>query len=231
VALFTAHHGILGVIAKGSKRQSKKGAGNGSISGPLDLLTAGQVVFIPAKGTTELGTLAGWELLDPRGGLRTNLPALNAAYVCAEITLGLLHAHDPHDDLFLQLEATLRLLATPQQSRALVAYLKAALTAAGYQPHLDACVECGKRTTPDDAWRFSPRAGGIVCAQCPATGPTLPVPGRIALALDRLESPTQLATTTDRPADPTALRVATNLLLTHIETLLDRNLRTRYLLK
>jgi DNA repair protein RecO (recombination protein O) len=231
VALFTAHHGILGVIAKGAKRQSKKGA-SGSMSGPLDLLTAGEVVFIPAKGTAELGTLAGWELLDPRGGLRTNLPALNAAYLCAEVTLGLLHAHDPHDDLFVQLEATLQQLPTPQRPRVLLAYLKAALTAAGYQPHLDACVECGKRTNPDETWRFSPRAGGIVCATCPSAGTTLPLPGRIAIALDRLESPTQLATATPpRQADPAALQLATNVLLTQIETLLDRKLKTRDLIK
>ena len=101
VTLFTACHGIVGLIAKGSKRQSKKGGG--TVSGPLDLLTGGEVVFIPAKGATELATLAGWELTEQRTGLRQALPALNAAYVAAEVTLGLLHTHDPHDDLFTQL--------------------------------------------------------------------------------------------------------------------------------
>ncbi len=225
VALFTAHHGIIGLIAKGSKRQSQKGSE--AISAPLDLLTAGQVVFIAAKGTAELGTLTAWDLTDPRTALRTNLAALNAAYLAAEVTLGLLHVHDPHDDLFAQFEATLGLLGSAQRPRALVAYLKAALSAAGYLPHLDACIVCGRRTA-EQAVRYTTRGGGIVCQTCPATGPTYAIPGRIALALDRLPSPVALAAAPpDRPADPAALELALNILLAQIEALLDRKLRTR----
>ena len=46
VGLLTRRHGLVPMIAKGSKRQSKKN----SMSGPLDLLTSGEVVFVPAKG-------------------------------------------------------------------------------------------------------------------------------------------------------------------------------------
>lgn len=225
-ALFTAHHGILGLIAKGSKRQSKKGTGN--VSGPLDLLTAGEVVFIPAKAAAELGTLAGWELLDPRTALRSDLAGLNAAYLAAEVTLGLLHPHDPHDDLFGQFEAALKLLGSAQRPRALLAYLKELLTAAGYQPHVDACVECGTRPVPAQTLRFSPRAGGIVCQDCSAVGATLAISGAIALALDRLPTPLALAAAPpDRPADPAALQLALSVLLAQVEAVLDRKLRTR----
>jgi DNA repair protein RecO len=232
VALFTRTHGLLPLIAKGSKRASKKN----TMSGPLDLLTAGEVVFIAAKNTAELGTLAGWDLLNHRNELRTHLPALNAAMIAADITTTLVHPHDPHPELFDELEATLHLLGTPQRPRAIVAYAKAALTAAGYAPQFSACLTCAKppSTAPDALLRFSPRAGGILCLdnRCPAEGPTLTLPARIAIALDRLPAPTTLLASPppDRPADPAALLTALHILLAHIESLTNKPLKTRYLL-
>ena len=51
VGLFTRGHGLVPMIAKGSKRQTKKN----TMSGPLDLLTSGEVVFVPAKETAGYG--------------------------------------------------------------------------------------------------------------------------------------------------------------------------------
>ena len=105
VALLTRAHGLLPLIAKGSKRQTKKNV----MSGPLDLLTRGEVVFIPAKGAAELGTLTAWELVNHRTALRAEFAALNAAMVAAEITLHLLHPHDPNPEMFAELDAGLEL--------------------------------------------------------------------------------------------------------------------------
>lgn len=230
VALFTRNHGIVPAIAKGAKRQTKKG-NTGTISGPLDLLTAGDVVFIPAKAAAELATLAAWELYDHRTPLRTSLPALNAAMLAAEISLALLHPHDPHPHLYDDLNTTLALLPTPQRTRATVSYAKAALTHAGYAPHLDACVSCGTPLGPNTPY-FAPTLGGILCnnPNCRTPHP-LPLDPRIARALDRLPDPHTLATTPpDRPADPQALHTALLLLLSQIETITDRPLKTRPLL-
>jgi DNA repair protein RecO (recombination protein O) len=233
VALFTRTHGLLPLIAKGAKRSSKKN----TMSGPLDLLTSGEVVFIAAKGAAELGTLAGWDLVNHRTALRTDLAALNAGMLATDITTTLVHPHDPHSDLFDELEATLQLVGTPQRPRALVAYAKAALTAAGYAPQFSACLACARppATTPDALVRFSPRAGGILCTSaektCPIDGPMLTIPARIAIALDRLPAPTTLLTTaSDRPADPAALLTAMHTLLAHIESITNKPIRTRYLL-
>src|SRR4029079_17702603 len=147
VGMFTRDHGLVPLIAKGAKRQSKKN----TMSGPLDLLTSGEVVFIPAKepagygqsspqGGAGLGTLAAWELADHRNALRQNLAGLNAGMLCAEVTAHLLQPMDPHEELFAALESTLPLLPVPsQRARAAVAYVKAALVAAGYWPQLAAC--------------------------------------------------------------------------------------------
>ena len=168
VGLFTRRHGLVPLIAKGSKRQSKKN----TMSGPLDLLTSGEVVFVPGKesdraggsGAAQLGTLAAWELADQRPGLRADLVGLNAAMLCAEVTTHLVHPHDPHEELFLELQAALELLALPsQRARGLVAYVKAVLVAAGFWPQFSGCLACG-RAPGDAAVRFSPLAGGILCA-------------------------------------------------------------------
>ena len=233
VGLFTRKHGLLPLIAKGSKRQSKKNA----MSGPLDLLTSGEVVFIGAKGAAELGTLAGWNLADHRGALRMDLAGLNAAMVAAEITTMLVHPHDPHEELFEELEATLQLLSTPQRTRAIVAYVKAALAAAGYGAQFAACVVCGKAVGVDVPLRFSMRAGGIVCGEiggeegCPTSGRMVAISARLAIALDRLPTPRELlASGSERVGDPGALLVAMQLLLTHVESITNKGVRTRYLL-
>ena len=226
-ALFTRGHGVVPVIAKGAKRQSKQG-NTGTVSGPLDLLSRGQVVFIPAKGAAELGTLAAWELSDPRNGLRGNLAAFHAAMMVTEITTVLLHPHDPHADLYDEFNAALALLAGEERARAVVAYAKAALMAAGYSPQLEACVGCGEAVVSDGALRYSPRAGGVVCEKCVATGSVMETTGRIVVALSRLPAPTVLlAAPPGRAGDRQALRLAGELLLGHIEAVAEKGLRTR----
>jgi DNA repair protein RecO (recombination protein O) len=237
VGLFTREHGLVPMIAKGSKRQNKKT----SSSGPLDLLTSGEVVFIPARGAgPELATLASWELLHHHAALRRDLPALNAAMLCAEVTVLLVHPHDPHSDLFDQLEATLELLATAQRTRALVAYVKSAIDAAGYAPQLETCLVCGKSLDSDMPLRFHPRAGGLTCAS-PSGGRNCHLPGgaalsmaisgRIVAALRRLPTPLSLlAQAPRRPADAAALALAMEMQLLQVQSLTDKPIRTRYLL-
>jgi len=249
VGMFTRRHGLVPLIAKGAKRASKKNV----MSGPLDLLTSGEVVFVPAKdaagagGGVQLGTLAAWELADHRRALRGNLAGLNAAMMCAEITTHLVHPLDPHEELFGELEAALTLLGaeTAESSgretpgsigRVLVAYVKAALMAAGYWPQLSACLKCGKH--PGDApIRFSVRAGGILCGSngggchVEQAGMTMAVPGRVVVALYRLPLPREIqAHRPERPADAAALRMALEMLLAQVEALTDKGVRTRGLL-
>jgi len=233
VALLTSNHGLVPMIAKGAKRTSKSGAS--TFSGPIDLLVTGQAVFIPAKAASELATLTAWQLLNHQTRLRTTLPALYAAMICADITLALLHPHDPHQDVFAELTATLDLLATPQQPRVLVAYAKTALVAAGYQPQLDSCLNCARPLAADEQAAFSPRAGGILCASCRSTvatkTPLVAIPARIALALDRLPTPSEIqAAPPENPGSPAALHQALLLLLTQVETVSERPLRTRSIL-
>ena len=233
VVLLTREHGLLPLIAKGSKRQTKKS----SMSGPLDLLTRGEVVFVPAKGAAELATLTAWELVNHRTALRGDFAGLNAAMVAAEITLYLLHPHDPHPPMFAELDAALELFATGQRMRGVVAYAKSALEEAGYGPQFEACLVCGKGVTADVPLRFNAVAGGITCGECHSQGTSLATTGKIAIALSRLPRPTVLAGQSaeggggaGRPGDPVALLAALQLLLGQVEAVAGKGLKTRYLL-
>jgi DNA repair protein RecO (recombination protein O) len=242
VGMFTRTHGLVPLIAKGAKRASKKNV----MSGPLDLLTSGEVVFVPAKeggagAVTQLGTLAAWELWDHRRGLRGDLAGLNAAMMCAEVTTLLVHPLDPHPQLFDELEAALKLLGEcgggggGGVGRVLVAYLKAALMAAGYWPQLGKCLACGRGAggiagAGEERVRFSARAGGMFCAGChveSAGGGTMEVPARVAVALELLDAPTGLkARVPGRAAEEGALRVALGMLVAQVEEVTGRGLRT-----
>jgi recombinational DNA repair protein (RecF pathway) len=246
VGVFTRGHGLVPLIAKGIKRENKKGV----VSGPLDLLTAGEVVYVPAKvmrggaaasGAAiggDLGTLAAWELVDHRTGLRKDLAALNAAMVCAEVTTLLVQPYDPHEGLFGELEAALGMLAGEggkgERARTVVAYAKAALVAAGYGPQLESCLRCGKALVSDRRVRFVAEAGGFVCGEeCGGEvvrGRGIAVAGRLVVALSRLPAPTGLGALGGRPADVEALGAALELLLGQVEAVTDRPVKTRYLL-
>jgi len=225
--MFTRRHGLVPMIAKGAKRESKKL----SSSGPLDLLTSGEVVFIPPKREAELGFLSKWELANHRTALRRDLAGLNAAMICAEVTAMLIVPHDPHEGLYDELDAALELMGRgePQRMRGLVAYVKTALVEAGYGPTLLACVGCG-RGTRDEEVRFVPRAGGIICPQC-GSAEGVAVSGRIAVALERLLRPTMLvASPPTRDADPDALAKAMEVLLSQVEAVSDKRVKTRSLM-
>jgi recombinational DNA repair protein (RecF pathway) len=131
-------------------------------------------------------------------------------------------------------------MGTPQRMRAVVAYVKAALDAAGYAPQLDACMVCGKPLAADVALRFFPHAGGVGCGPngggsgCHlggSSGASLAVPARIVIALQRLPAPSVIAANPpERPADGSALSMAMQMLLAQIESITDKRVRTRYLL-
>src|SRR5262249_46662027 len=158
-------------------------------------------------------------LADHRRALRANLAGLNAAMICAEVTTHLLQPHDPHEELFGELEAALSLLAGARESagRILVSYVKATLLAAGYWPGLGECLSCN-RPVGDGPMRFSARAGGVLCAaeqgrNCHVenSGTTMAVPGRVLLALERLDPPAGLRERPpERAGDSAALLMAMN---------------------
>jgi DNA repair protein RecO (recombination protein O) len=116
---FGREHGLMRVIAKGAHRTTKAGASK--FGGGIDLLDLGDAVFT-LDLEKQLGTLTEWKLTEGHLELRKNLRAMYLAQYAAELVSFLIEEHDPHPDLFDQLEQTLTALATPHQEEAFLAF-------------------------------------------------------------------------------------------------------------
>lgn len=161
-ALFTAAHGQLRLIAKGARRGTKTRVAPG-----LDLLERGELSFLPPRGEAELGTLTEWVQRDAYAGLRRTPARLYAGFYAAEATLTLTEPGDAAAALYAGLRGLLESLAgDAEPGAALVAFQRTLLRAAGYAPHLESCVECGRAPRPGEAAYFGSAAGGLLCRDC-----------------------------------------------------------------
>lgn len=87
--VFTAHHGRIGLIAKGARRASSRLRG---------VLKPFQRLLISWSGKGELAVLTGAEQEGPDTALVAQ--TLYCGFYMNEVLLRLLHRHDPHDALF-----------------------------------------------------------------------------------------------------------------------------------
>ena len=170
--LFTAQNGLVRLIAKGSRRSTRK-----SFSAGLDLLEYGEVRYAPPRGDAGLGNLAEWTQRDTFSGLRADLLRQYGALYAAELTSKLTEEFDPHPGLFTALLDLLRQLADPADTAptpgrptgtpaAIVRFQAALLREIGYAPILRRCVACGKPRERGTRAYFSASAGGMLCGDC-----------------------------------------------------------------
>lgn len=170
VAVFTARSGLVRLMAKGTRRSTKKKPAVG-----IDLLERGDVSFIPARAAG-LATLTEWVQRDPHLGLRRSLRTLYPATYAAEIVGALTGESDPHPGLFEALAGLLSELAQrdhaatapPDAMAALVRFQAALLRSVGLSPHMRTCVGCGRPRSARGPLYFSSGGGGIVCPACRA---------------------------------------------------------------
>jgi DNA repair protein RecO (recombination protein O) len=158
--LWTREFGKVRGLAKGGRRLKS------SFETALDLLTVCSIVLLrKSSGTLDLLTEAQVVKRYPR--LRTNLPALYAAYYIAELLSDWTEDYDPHPSLFDKALATLEDLGSPGVATGprLAQFELVFLRELGYSPALDVCATCGGPVTGNDL-AFSPAAGGVLCAAC-----------------------------------------------------------------
>jgi len=173
VSLFTAAAGLVRLIAKGSRRGTRKRFAAG-----LDLLEYGEVSYAPPRGDAGLGILTEWVQRNAFTGLRRELLRQYAGLYAVELVSQLTEEYDPHPDLFDALLELLRRLAAgeshPQQASqtpaaalaAIVRFQAALLRAIGYAPNLRSCVGCGRPHVRGTRAYFSSTAGGLICRDC-----------------------------------------------------------------
>jgi DNA repair protein RecO (recombination protein O) len=186
--LWTREFGKVRVLAKGGRRLKS------NFENALDLLTLCRIVFL-RKSSSSLDLLTEAQVVERFPRLRSDLPALYAAYYIAELLSDWTEDYDPHPVLFDEALATLRTLGQPETiaqttGPRLARFELVLLRGLGYTPTLISCAVCGQELnqksevrsqnsgasgldsdpcplTPDPC--FSSAAGGMVCPQCRGT--------------------------------------------------------------
>ncbi len=173
VSLFTASAGLVRLIAKGSRRGTRKRFAAG-----LDLLEYGEVSYAPPRGDAGLGTLTEWVQRDAFTTLRRELRRQYGGLYAVELVSKLTEEYDPHPDLFDALLQLLRRLAADETdarqaprtaagaAAAIVRFQGALLRAIGYAPTLRHCADCGRPRVRGTLAHFSSTAGGLICRDC-----------------------------------------------------------------
>lgn len=159
-AVFTPDHGLIRVLAKGSKRPGAP------FSGGLELCTLGELACID-KPSSELALLTSWDLTDPVLGIRASLDRYRAAMVAIELVPRMVRDRDPHPNAFGALSAILRRCADPEplgdaeRHALLVRFLWTMLAEAGAMPILDEDAVTGGPLPDAAVYGFSPEHGGV----------------------------------------------------------------------
>ena len=155
ITLLTPSYGKQGVVVRGAKKpKSRFGA-------LAQLFTYGDYSYYRAGS---LGTLNSAELLESFRELREGLEGPAYAAYAAELTDRAINDDEAASYLFYQLKACLTALAEGKDPQIVLrAYEMKIVSAAGYAPALEECVNCGRQDGP---FRFSPLAGGALCQAC-----------------------------------------------------------------
>ena len=210
VSLLTRAHGVVRGLAKGARREK------GSFCGGFEVLTRGEIVFIPRE-TTDLSLLTEWDLQEVFWATRRDLQAHRIGFYMIDLVHHAVTASDPHPGLFDEL--VLRLGELEDEGRreeALLRFQWGLLVETGYQPRLS--WDPGARTLG-----FNPLTGQVVAdpGRSPSgtvwrvRGETVRLLAAVGDGVDPLE---HSASTVDR---------ANRLLSAYLRTVLDRDLPTR----
>lgn len=203
--------GLLRLIAKGARRSTKKHFAAG-----LDLLEAGEVQYVAARGDAQLGTLTEWVQHDAFLGLRREPLRLYGGLYAAELVGALTEEGDPHPALYDALLKTLQALdGTEPALETIVRFVHRLLKEIGYGPSLRKCVDCGQIPAAQQPTFFSAAAGGVVCRDCEARHP------------DRRRLPAGFLSTTEAV---THLAIWFEVLDEHVTYVAGRRFRTAELL-
>ena len=163
IAVLTREHGMVRLIAKGSRRSTKKRFNPG-----IDLLESGELVLSVRHVRQEaLANLTEWKQGRAFLGLRDRLERLNAALYAADAVARLTEDWDPHPGLFDALFETLEALSGSDCAlRPITAFQRALLNEVGLSPCLDACVGCGGALGASPDIYFTSFEGGLICRDC-----------------------------------------------------------------
>jgi DNA repair protein RecO (recombination protein O) len=224
VSLLTRRHGRVRAVGRGVRRTTSKFGARLEPGSHVDvqLLTRNPQAAGDAPARRKLDTVLQTESLDAFGaqvsGDYARWTSLSAICETAE---RLTEEGEPALRLFLLLVGALRALAEREHDPSLVldAFLVRAMSAAGWEPALRECANCG---TPGPHVAFNVPAGGAVCESCRPPGSPCPQSGTIDLMIALLGG--DWARADDSPRN--LRREASGLIAAHLQWHLERGLRS-----
>ena len=161
VTLFGRASGRVRTIAKGSRRARAR------FGGGIDMLTAGHVVFFPARSAAALAVLGEFQLTESFAGLRRRLRNLYCAQYAAEMIAEFTEDLDPHQKLYDAFYQALQDLS--HQDRPEITLLLLELTLlreVGLAPDWHNCAACSRPVAHDQNAYFSSGSSGLICRKC-----------------------------------------------------------------
>lgn len=158
VTLLTPDRGRLACIAKGARRKKSP------LAAALDTFNRLEIVYYWRDGRA-VQILGETALLDGYGAIKADLEKATFAAFPLELALKIAHENEPSHALYAVLVRGLDGLAPwPGSVRTYACWLALQLlSAAGFEPALDACAECGKAVGNAPGFSYQ---GGVVCPQC-----------------------------------------------------------------
>lgn len=156
--IYSDELGKIRAVARGVRKIQSK------LAGHLEPFT--YVDLMLAKGRGDLPTITGAKAISHFSGLRKDVERMASASYLAELVSRL----NPDEQTSKRFPALLRdsfeALDTGHRPAQVVAYYEwYAVTAAGWQPELDHCVNCYEKLYPQGL-SFSLSAGGVLCKNC-----------------------------------------------------------------
>ena len=149
-ALLCRRLGLVRVLGKGTRRPDPR------FSGGLEIGTLGEAVIVP-KNSSNLATLAGWDLRETFRASRADLTGYYAAMFAIEVAHSILPEGEPHAAVFDALSAVLSRSPDEPWQIAVTDYLWAVLGDTGYQPSTEGYIQ--------GPCAFSPRLGTLMNTQ------------------------------------------------------------------
>lgn len=145
------------VVAKGARKTTSR------LAGHIELFTHATMLLAVGRN---LDIVTQSTITHRFDNMRADLSRISAAYYAAELVDRLIEEEDENRPVFNLFVSTLTALdTTPNVDLVLRFFELHLLGFVGYRPHLYHCANCQEMLT-EEANRFSPDAGGVLCPRC-----------------------------------------------------------------
>ncbi|MGZ6314851.1 MAG: DNA repair protein RecO [Candidatus Limnocylindrales bacterium] len=174
MTLFTPAYGKLKAIAKGVRRTKSR------LGGSLEPLAELRVAL--ARGRT-FDVVTQVQVSHAWLRLRDSLESTATAWYLAELADRSLEERHEAEGLYALLRHAYELLDAGMAPGRVARWYEVHLAdELGVRPEVDRCVECDRMLDADEAFRWVPPLGGVLCSRCPG-----PPPDRAGLSLEALK--------------------------------------------